>query len=531
MSLAVSPRTARPRVAQASSLFAIGSRVRSSVCRVRCVPRLTVRAVATPRDAKKKSGSSPDVSGGVWSKHPPPAGALESPSLRCGFRDAAIPYFGDAVDRKVLVNDAARSEIQKANATPFISLPEETNPALIEVRKAMEKGWQIHEALGSGSAVQWPELFGAGAELVKQTVGALWPIDSVEILTGTGWLEPMTNTKPSTSTDYEKQSAVSNDIDWVMRRPEGHVVSSKTHFANRLHRDPDSWTNPATPQRPKDGWTELAMPERKKYAYRFINVWVARSAIDPTGQVWQSPLVVCLPRDAGEREWAFEKRKLAMETSTAKEEYNVKGVNFVDPKTWIPGVNRLFRPLWNPGAGAAGAGGPESDPENEVTAEEMAKFEFPELTPSETHTFVTAPALVFDSFDLWHGAGVWADCEETKKQLRKIDTKGRQPFHRARCSIEMRFRIKIDVEAAKAARTDESLTHKKTEEQEKSQVSPWGPFSSAVASGKFRHDGYVFPNHHIPPTDCPCETDTFFFISRLRDSEARYDLGEGVVLD
>jgi len=70
----------------------------------------------------------------------------------------------------------------------------------------------------------------------------------------------------------------------------------------------------------------------------------------------------------------------------------------------------------------------------------------------------------------------------------------------------MRFRIKIDVEAAKAARTDESLTHKKTEEQEKSQVSPWGPFSSAVASGKFRHDG-------------------------LRDSEARYDLGEGVVLD
>ena len=99
-----------------------------------------------------------------------------------------------------------------------------------------------------------------------------------------------------------------NAIDWVVRRPEGHVVSSKIHFATRLHRDPDSWTNPRTPQKPKDGWTELAMPERERYDYRFVNVWVARSAIDPTGQVWQSPLVVCLPRDGGKREWAFERQ-------------------------------------------------------------------------------------------------------------------------------------------------------------------------------------------------------------------------------
>jgi len=27
------------------------------------------------------------------------------------------------------------------------------------------------------------------------------------------------------------------------------------------------------------------MPDRVRYAYRFVNVWVARSAIDPTGQV------------------------------------------------------------------------------------------------------------------------------------------------------------------------------------------------------------------------------------------------------
>ena len=54
------------------------------------------------------------------------------------------------------------------------------------------------------------------------------------VLPGTGWLAPELR---------------DNAIDWVMRRPEGHVVSSKIHFATRLHRDPDSWTNPRTPQR------------------------------------------------------------------------------------------------------------------------------------------------------------------------------------------------------------------------------------------------------------------------------------------
>ena len=104
------------------------------------------------------------------------------------------------------------------------------------------------------------------------------------------------------------------------------MVSSKIHFATRLHRDPDSWTNPRTPQRPKDGWTELAMPERERYAYRFVNVWVARSAIDPTGQVWQSPLVVCLPREGGNREWAFQKRKLAMDDDEVGLYYKYKCV-------------------------------------------------------------------------------------------------------------------------------------------------------------------------------------------------------------
>ena len=85
--------------------------------------------------------------------------------------------------------------------------------------------------------------------------------------------------------------------------------------------------------------------------------------------------------------------------------------------------------------------------------------------------------------DLWHGAATWDEPDEAKKTLRQVDTKGRQPFHRARCSIEMRFRVRTRIE-----RGDRG-----------------GPFNAAVNSGKFRDDG-------------------------LRDSEARYDLEKGVAV-
>lgn len=62
--------------------------------------------------------------------------------------------------------------------------------------------------------------------------------------------------------------------------------------------------------------------------------------------MWQSPLVVCLPREGGAREWAFERRKLAMNDAEAAKELRVQGIDLTDPKTWIPGTNRLFRPLW-----------------------------------------------------------------------------------------------------------------------------------------------------------------------------------------
>lgn len=437
---------------------------------------------ATPRDDAR--APTPDATSADPSSDDL-VGPAEAPSLRCDRRGAAVPYFGAPSTRTVRVNDAARTAIREANARQFIALPRADDPALLELRAVIERGWQTHEAMGSGDHCAWPELFDAGAAFVRAQLRAeLQASDDadLEVLPGTGWF--------GDGADEADEAASSKAIDWVVRRPENFVVSSKIHFATRLHRDPDSWTNPRTPQRPRAGWTDLAMPDRETYAYRFVNVWIARSALDPTGQVWQSPLVVCLPREGGAREWAFEKRTLAMDEGEAEKEYNVKGVDPLDPKTWIPGVNRLFRPLWNGGSaeqagerGEYGGVGAGEESDEEARGDGGEGFEFPELLPDDRHVFVTAPAMVFDSFDLWHGAATWDEPDEAKKTLRQVDTKGRQPFHRARCSIEMRFRVRTRIE-----RGDRG-----------------GPFNAAVNSGKFRDDG-------------------------LRDSEARYDLEKGVAV-
>ena len=59
----------------------------------------------------------------------------------------------------------------------------------------------------------------------------------------TGWLEP---------------GREGDAIDWVVRRPEKHVVSSKIHFATRLHRDPDSWCGGAALCELMRPWLESA---------------------------------------------------------------------------------------------------------------------------------------------------------------------------------------------------------------------------------------------------------------------------------
>ena len=81
-------------------------------------------------------------------------------------------------------------ESRAAGATSFIALPEADEPNLVALKQAMNEGWQKCEPLGSGSASLWPELFEAGAALIRATVcaDASWPADAVEILPGTGWL-------------------------------------------------------------------------------------------------------------------------------------------------------------------------------------------------------------------------------------------------------------------------------------------------------------------------------------------------------
>ena len=207
-------------------------------------PAVPTRAVATDKPASDRPSLTKII-------EKPPA------LLSRGERTAAVPYYDGAVDRPVLINDAAREAIASSAAKDFIALPTREDPALVRLRDVLEKGWRVMEPTGSGHAGLWPELFDAGADLIKSQFPQFGDDDAVEVLPGTGWLDP---------------SLESDAIDWVMRRPEGHVVSSKIHFATRLHRDPDSWTNPKTPQRPKDGWTDLAMPDRDRYQLSLIHI-------------------------------------------------------------------------------------------------------------------------------------------------------------------------------------------------------------------------------------------------------------------
>ena len=389
-------------------------------------------------------------------------------------RRAAVPYWNDEREKVVLVGDAAREAIARGDARDFIALPcVETSRALRELRQTVSEGWVAHEAAGKGHSSLWPEIFKSAEKLIREEFPSFG--ESCEILPGTAWLEDDTEA-----------------IDWVIRRPEKHIVASKIHFATRLHRDPDSWTNPATTQRPRDGWPELSMPNRERYCYRFINVWLATSALDPTGNAWQSPLVVMLPRDGGRREWMFDKRKLSMTREGAKDENVLSNAfNPLDPKTWVRSGNRLTRGAYSSKksveeAAAAAALENEVRGEDGLTDAERA-FEFPEVKHQIEQQFVANGALLFDSFDCWHGAARWSEEKSFKKKLTDVDPKGREPFHQARCSIEMRFRVKIDMQNAQT------------------NGMKWGPFTSAVRDGKF-------------------------LSSPLRDSEAAYDLAAGHVV-
>ena len=459
------PRGGAPQSSSSSS-SKTSSKTSSSSHRART--RCIVSSAASSSSSSSKTSSSK-----TSSKYAKAVGArITAPDV--GERTCAVPYWNDEREKVVFVGERARRAVVASGAEDFIALPcVEKSSALRALREEIDAGWTTHEVLGCGHSSQWPEIFKAAEALIRDEFPSFG--ERCEILPGTNWLEDETQA-----------------IDWVIRRPEKHIIASKIHFATRLHRDPDSWTNPATSQRPRENWPELSMPNRERYQYRFINVWIATSALDPTGNAWQSPLVVMLPREGGRKEWMFEKRKLSMTSEGAKDE-NVLSDKFnpFDPKTWVRSGNRLTRGAYTSkksveeAAAAAEAREEEVRGEDGMTDAERA-FEFPEVLHQDEQQFVTNGALVFDSFDCWHGAAKWSEDKLFKKKLTDLDSKGRQPFHQARCSIEMRFRVKIDMEDA--------TTRVK-----------WGPFTSAVRDGKF-------------------------LTSPLRDSEAVYDLDAGRIV-
>ena len=98
------------------------------------------------------------------------------------------------------------------------------------------------------------------------------------------------------------------------------------------------------------------------------------------------------------------------------------------------------RNLRLPRAGDTVSSGERGGDDDGAAAADDALFAFPELLPSDDHKLITAPFMVFDSFDCWHGAATWADEASFLKSLRDIDPTGRKGFQVARKSIEMRFR-------------------------------------------------------------------------------------------
>eukprot|EP00958_Prasinococcus_capsulatus_P030462 scaffold8126_cov457-Prasinococcus_capsulatus_cf.AAC.1 len=251
-----------------------------------------------------------------------------------------------------------------------------------------------------------------------------------------------------------------------------------------MHRDPDSWTNPDTPQRPKRGWLDHAMPNVDVYSYRFYNVWIALSPLDPTGQVWNNPLVVLLPRNGGSREWAFQERTLDM--VNVEEEASDDGFSgmlrsnqytCILPRAEISAVLSAMVAAMRLVGKAIQWGNRnvrlprtrEAVAENEAPAYGVAEdLSVPELIPDPKHRLVTGPFMIFDSFDCWHGSGAWSDDSAFMKSLRTIDPRGRKGFSIARKSIEMRFRVRQKMDSGT--------------------TSEWSPFSTACRSGRFADD-------------------------------------------
>ena len=221
-------------------------------------------------------------------------------------RVATVPYFNDARAKRVLVGKAGSELLERRNCRDFIALPnEENSSALVKLRETIDEGWQRHELQGYGHASQWPEIFERAECLIREQFPQFG--EECEILAGTGWLEDE-----------------SEAIDWVIRRPRS-TSSQQDSLREENAQRPRQLDESVDIERPREGWTKLSMQDIERYQYRFINVHLITSALDPTYNAWQSPLVVMLPRESGKREWPFEKQTLTMTEEDAKDESKLEG--------------------------------------------------------------------------------------------------------------------------------------------------------------------------------------------------------------
>jgi hypothetical protein len=377
-------------------------------------------------------------------------------------RAASIPYKDGSIDKTVYINDAAREAIEKANAGRFVSIIDPSSPKLAKLLSVIDDGW---DAIGvknknAGHHTLWPEAFEAGKALLEEAFPEeCSPEFGGEVLNGVAFVnEPK----------YYNRA-----IDFMQRRTKEDFIMSKYNPLGRLHRDPDAidYKSP--------GWMEAGMESSDEYSYRYYNVWLLRSPRDPTGQAWDKPLVVLLPRNGGAKEWTYDVRR--PEDNVEDDSKKTTGSQLMstlekikaNPMSAAPMVMQAFSTK-------------KKEDKFEAQDSNYMTRGSPELQPSDEHVWITAPYMIFDSFDMWHGAGTWMP--EDKRDLRngaEDAIAARKDAIKGRVSIELRFRARCKPKSREGV--------------------PFSPVSAAYRGGAFK-----------PET--------------VRPSDGEYDLENGTVI-
>ena len=358
-------------------------------------------------------------------------------------RKLSVPYKDGNKDCDVLVNDEAKEKIKARNCSKYVSLIDGENPKLKILLNVIEKDW---DRIGvknknAGHHTLWPEAFEAGKALLEECFPEeCSPEFGGEVLNGVGFVnEP----------EFQKTRA----IDFMQRRPKGDFTHCKYNPLPRLHRDPDAidYKSP--------NWMETAMENSEEYSYRYYNVWISRTPKDPTGQVWDNPLLVLLPKDGGSKEWKYDIR-------TEKDNLDENGNEIKPPSAFeqiksnpmaaAPIVMNMFSTKKGKDFGDA------TDPNY------LARGS-PELIADDEHEWVTGPFVAFDSFDCWHGSGKWdSDAKKSLIEGSKNPMEARSEAAKGRISMELRFRARCKPNSR------EGLA--------------WSPVSAAYRSNKFTED-------------------------------------------